>query len=129
MSLPQAAANIEVQMARIAAGLAEVHDDVVEVRTSQQALKEEWAHYSGKIDQIHKAIFMGNGEKSIKERLAVLEATSPLQHANLEGKIENSAEVADIRTGHVKEGSIDWKFIAMLLINLVIMGLVARMTS
>ncbi len=126
MSLPQAAANIEVQMARIAAGLAEVHDDVVEVRTSQQTLKEEWGHYSLKIEEIHRAVFLRNG---LMERMAVLEATSPLQHSSLEGKIESSSEVAGIQTGHVKESSIDWKFIAMLLINLVIVVLVARMTS
>jgi hypothetical protein len=127
MSFP--APDPNVQLARILGGVADVKQDVEDLRNIVGQVQKEGQHNSGKIDEIHKAIYGNGGAKGLRERVAVLEAVSPLQQANLEGKIENSADVADQKVTHAREVSIDWKFIAMLLIQIVIVGLVAKMTQ
>jgi len=71
------------------------------VQSSQRA--DEWRlHYSEKIDQMHRSL-VGNGGPGILTRLAVNE-----------GEIGHVKEVLGIKVKSVKEGSIDWKTVAMI---------------
>jgi hypothetical protein len=117
-----------VQLARILGGVADVKQDVEDLRKDVGQVRQEWQHYSGKIDQIHAAVY-GNGGPGLRERVAVIEAVRKPEADLVQSQINASSDMADVQLKEVKSGSIDWKWLALVLVNLVIVVLVARMTT
>jgi len=117
-----------MQLARILGGVADVKQDVEDLRKDIDQVRQEWQHYSGKIDQIHAAVY-GNGGPGLRERVAVIEALRKPEADLVQTQISASSDLADVQLKEVKGASIDWKWLALVLVNLVIVVLVARMTT
>lgn len=90
------------------------------------------AHYYRKVDEIHNEIVVGNGGPGLRKaaadhetRITVLERVKIPETALLETRLANVSEVSDLKVGHVREASIDWKFLALLAVNALVVILLA----
>lgn len=94
-------------------------------------MDSDQAHYYRKVDEIHKEI-VGNGNPGLRKtaaehemRITVLEKLKVPEAALAEQRLANVSEVSELNVEHVKEGSIDWKFLALLAVNALVVIILA----
>jgi len=93
-----------------------------------QELRDIAVSNSNKLDFVRETVgelrdcIFGNGGPGLLTRIEVLERVEQIKYDGLRSDIEHQGKIQGIRVKHVKEGSIDWKFIATLLINAVMAG-------
>jgi len=88
-------------------------------------------HYSRKVDEIHHEI-VGNGGPGFRQRVAehetritVLEAVKVPEAELVEERIANVGDVSELKVAHVKESSIDWKWLALMVANALVVIVLA----
>jgi uncharacterized coiled-coil DUF342 family protein len=94
-------------------------------------MESDQAHYYRKVDEIHKEI-VGNHSPGLRNtaaehetRITVLEKVKVPEAELMETRLANVSEVSELKVEHVKEGSIDWKFLAILAVNALVVIILA----
>jgi len=94
-------------------------------------MDSDQAHYYRKVDEIHKEI-VGNGSPGLRNtaaehetRITVLEAVKVPEAELVEERIANVGGVSELKVAHVKESSIDWKWLALFAVNALVVIILA----